>query len=124
MNGDVFPGQVQPSVHDVDLGKGPRYGLLVAIVGVISIAVPVTLFYFLHHSASDGPAITGTPSEPASEIEKHDGTRVKGVRGKNGQLVAPSASVAAPAAPSSSPSASPSASASAKPGGRGFPFRR
>ena len=119
----IFPARVQPSVHDVDLGKGPRYGLLVAIVGVISIAVPVTLFYFLHHS-SDGPGPIGTPAEPASEIEKHDGTRIKGVRGKNGQLVAPSASVAASAAPSSSPSASPSSSSSAKPGGRGFPFRR
>jgi hypothetical protein len=111
----IFPVQVQPSVHDVDLGKGPRYGLLVAIVGVISIAVPVTLFYFLHH-ASDGPGAVGTPAEPASEIEMHDGTRVKAIRGKNGQLTAPSAS------PSSSPSASPSSSS--KPGGRGFPFRR
>jgi len=126
MNADgVFPSQ--PSVHDVDLGKGPRYGLLVAIVGVLSIAVPVTLFLVLHHSA-DGPAVAGTPSEPASEIEKHDGTRVKAVRGKNGQMTAPSASVApsasASASASSTPSASPSTSASSKPGGRGFPFRR
>ena len=100
----VFPGHVQPSLHDVDLGKGPRYGLLVAIVGVISIVVPVTLFYFLHQ-ASEGSVPTGAPSEPASEIEKHDGARVKAVRGKNGQMTAPSAS----------PSPSPSASASSRP---------
>lgn len=121
MNGDVFPAHVQPSVHDVDLGRGPRYGLLVAIVAVISILVPVTLFLVLHHSA-DASAAPGVPAEPASEIEKHDGARAKAVRGKNGQLTAPSAS-GAPSA-SASASAAPSASASSKPGAKGFPFRR
>lgn len=124
MNGDValFPSQVQPSVHDVDLGKGPRYGLLVAIVAVISVIVPVTLFMVLHHPAES--LVPGVPAEPASEVQKHDGTRVKAVRGKNGQMVAPSALVAASAAPSVTPA--PSTSASAKPpsGAKGFPFRR
>jgi hypothetical protein len=115
----IFSGHDQPSVHEVDLGKGPRYGLLVAIVAVISVIVPVTLFLVLHHP-SEAP-VPGVPAEPASEIEKHDGARQKGVRGKNGQITAPSASVApsASAAP-----AVPSASASAKPGAKGFPFRR
>ena len=112
----IFPGQVQPSLHDVDLGKGPRYGLLVAIVAVISIIVPVTLFVVLRHPAE--ALVPGVPAEPASEIEKHDGVRVKAVRGKNGQMTAPSASVAPSA------SAAPSAAASTKPGPKGFPFRR
>lgn len=110
----IFPGQVQPSVHDVDLGKGPRYGLLVAIVAVISIIVPVTLFVWLRHPTEE--LVPGVPTEPASEIEKHDGARVKAVRGRNGQMIAPPASASTSAGPSSAPST--------KAGGRGFPFRR
>jgi hypothetical protein len=124
MNGDLalFPSQVQPSVHDVDLGKGPRYGLLVAIVAVISVIVPVTLFVVLHHPAE--PLVPSVPAEPASEVQKHDGARVKAVRGKNGQMVAPSATVAASGAPSVAPAPSTSASARPPGGAKGFPFRR
>jgi hypothetical protein len=120
MNGEQghFLAQGQPSLHDVDLGKGPSYGLLVAIVAVISVIVPVTLFIALHHPAE--PLVPGVPAEPASEIEKHDGARVKAVRGKNGQLTAPSASVAASA--SAAPSAAPSSKSA--PGPRGAPPRR
>jgi hypothetical protein len=124
MNGDLalFPAQAQPSVHDVDLGKGPRYGLLVAIVAVISVIVPVTLFVVLHHPGE--PLVPGVPAEPASEVQKHDGTRIKAVRGKNGQMVAPSAIAAASAAPSVAPAPSMSASARPPSGAKGFPFRR
>jgi hypothetical protein len=124
MNGDagLFPAQVQPSVHDVDLGKGPRYGLLVAIVAVISVIVPVTLFLVLHHPSE--PLVPGVPAEPASEIEKHDGARIKAVRGKNGQMTAPSASVAPSASSAPSAAPAPATSSSTKPGAKGFPFRR
>jgi hypothetical protein len=124
MNGDLalFPSQVQPSVHDVDLGKGPRYGLLVAIVAVISVVVPVTLYVVLHQPAET--LVPGVPAEPASEVQKHDGTRIKAVRGKNGQMVASSATVAASSAPSVTPAPSTSASTRPPSGARGFPFRR
>jgi hypothetical protein len=124
MNGDLalFPSQVQPSVHDVDLGKGPRYGLLVAIVAVISVVVPATLFVALHYPAET--LVPGVPAEPASEVEKHDGSRVKAVRGKNGQMVAPSGTVAASAAPSVAPAPSTSASTRPPGGAKGSPFRR
>ncbi|MDB4937249.1 MAG: hypothetical protein JWP87_4221, partial [Labilithrix sp.] len=108
----MFPPKEQPSLHDVDLGKGPRYGLLVGIVALISICVPVTLFVALRHNA-ETPAVPGVPSEPQSGIEKRDASaRQKAVRGKNGLMVAASASVA----PSASASAAPSASPSSKPG--------
>jgi hypothetical protein len=124
MNGDLalFPSQDQPSVHDVDLGKGPRYGLLVAIVAVISVVVPVTLYVVLHQPAET--LVPGVPAEPASEVQKHDGTRIKAVRGKNGQMVASSATVAASSAPSVAPAPSTSASTRPPSGARGFPFRR
>lgn len=116
-----FPPAQQPSLHDVDL-KVPRYGLLVGIVAVISVIVPVTLFFVLRHGSET--VAPGVPSEPASEIQKHDGARAKGTRGKNGAFVpvptaaAPSASASA-AAPSAAPSTRPA------PGQRGgFPFRR
>jgi hypothetical protein len=123
-NGDLalFPSQVQPSVHDVDLGKGPRYGLLVAIVAVISVIVPVTLFAVLHHPSE--ALVPGVPAEPASEIQKHDGARIKAVRGKNGQMTAPAASAASSASGAPATSAAPATSSSSKPGAKGFPFRR
>lgn len=123
-NGDLalFPAQVQPSVHDVELGKGPRYGLLVAIVAVISVIVPVTLFVVLHHPSE--ALVPGVPAEPASEIQKHDGTRIKAVRGKNGQMTSPSASIAPSVSDAPATSAAPATSSSSKPGAKGFPFRR
>jgi hypothetical protein len=117
----MFPAQVQPSLHDVDLGKGPRYGLLVAIVAIISVSVPVTLFVWLRYG-SDSASVQAAPSEPASEIEKHDPPRAKAVRGKNGIMIAPSASVAPSA--SASPSASPSARPGSGPRGGPLPGRR
>ena len=103
----AFPGG-QPSLHDVDLGAGgPRYGLLVAIVAVISIIVPVTLFAVLRRGP-DAP-VPGVASEPVSEIETHDPPRGKKL-GK-GQT---------PPAPSASASASTAASAQ-KTGGPGGP---
>lgn len=123
-NGDLalFPAQVHPSLHDVDLGKGPRYGLLVAIVAVISVIVPVTLFVVLHHPSE--ALVPGVPAEPASEIQKHDGTRIKAVRGKNGQMTSPSASIAPSVSDAPATSAAPATSSSSKPGAKGFPFRR
>jgi hypothetical protein len=118
----AFPPGQQPSVHDVDLGKGPRYGLLVGIVAVISVIVPVTLFLVLRRGPDT--VTPGVPSEPASEIQKRDGARAKGTRGKNGAFVAvPTASASASASASAAPSAAPSARPA--PGQRGgFPFRR
>lgn len=106
------PGSTpQPSLHDVDLGKGPRYGLLVAIVAFVSFVVPVTLFFFLR--GGDTPATPGTPNEPAGDFQKHDGPRTKLEKGKK-----------PPPDPSATPSASASASGSAKPPDKRFPFRR
>ena len=83
-----------PSLHDVDLGKGPRYGLLVGIVAVISIIVPVTLFIALRHNGSDAVS-TAQPAEPASEIESTDPARAKAARNRNGSYVVPTASASA-----------------------------
>lgn len=116
------PHAAQGSLHDVDLGKGPRYGLLVGVVALISVVVPVSLYMVLRQPAES--VTPGVPSELASEVQKHDAPRQKAVRGKNGIMGAPSA------APSASASAAPSASASASSrapsvGARsGFPGRR
>jgi hypothetical protein len=108
---DLGPLQVHPSMHDADLGKGPSYGLLVAIVAFISIAVPVTLFVVLRHGA-DPAAAQEAPSEPVSEVAKPSAARGKAPRGRNGLTILPSASVSA--APPPPPP--PSSSASGKPG--------
>lgn len=64
------------SLHDVDLGKGPRYGLIVAIVALISVAVPVTLYVVLSSPRGDeGPV--ATPAEVVKDFQKHDGPRQK-----------------------------------------------
>ena len=110
---------VQPSLYDVDLNKGPSYGLLVAIVAVVSLAVPVILFVVLRRGSDSDPVETVAPSEPASEIARPALARGKAPRGKNGLTIVPSATASAPATPSASPSAS--ASASGKPGSKGAP---
>ena len=113
---DMSLQHMQPSLHDVDLGKGPSYGLLVAIVAVISIVVPVTLFVFLRHG-SDSVSPQAAPSEPASEIVKPGVARGKSPRGKNGLTIVPPATVSAPVVPA------PSGAPSSKSGSRS-PFGR
>ena len=114
---DMSMQNVQPSLHDVDLNKGPSYGLLVAIVAMVSLAVPVILFVVLRHGSDSDPVEIVAPSEPVSEIARPGLARGKAPRGKNGLTVVPSATASTPA----TPSASPSASASSKPGSRGLP---
>jgi hypothetical protein len=118
------PSDAQPSLHDVDLGRGPRYGLLVGIVALISVLVPVTVFVVLRRPPET--VTPGIPSEPASELQRHDAPRAKGVRGKNGVMIAVTAlaSASASAAPSGSASASASGTKSGPGGTRGGPFRR
>ena len=106
---DMSMQHMQPSLHDVNLGKGPSYGLLVAIVAVISLAVPVILFVVLRHGSDSDPGAAALP-EPASEIAKPGAARGKSPRGKNGLTIVPSAAVSA------APSASPSGAPSGKPG--------
>jgi hypothetical protein len=107
-------------VHGADPGKGPRYGLLVITVAVISVIVPVTLFFVLQRAPETAErGDIAAPAAPASELETHDQLRlIKGTRGKNGVMVAASA------APSASASAAASASASAAPSGKGAPGPR
>ncbi len=112
---DVGAQHAQPSVHDVDLSRGPSYGLLVAIVAVVSLAVPVILYVVLRHGSDSDPVETVAPSEPVSEIATPGLARGKAPRGKNGLTIVPSATASAPATPS------PSASASSKAGSRGVP---
>jgi hypothetical protein len=107
---DMSAPHLQPSLHDVDLGKGPSYGLLVAIVAVISIAVPLTLFVVLRHGA-EPVAAQDPPSEPVSEVAKPSAARGKALRGKNGLTIVPSASA----------SATPASAPSGKPGTKGTP---
>jgi hypothetical protein len=118
----TFPHEAQPHPHDSASGKGPRYGLLVGIVAVISLLVPVTLFVALNRSSEASPP--GAPSEPVREIQKSDAPRTKAERGKNGVTVSPSASASASsssgaAAPLPSAPAAPSASASSHKAPRG-----
>lgn len=113
--GDMSMQHMQPSLHDVDLTKGPSYGLLVAIVAVISLAVPVILFVVLRHGSDSDPAEAVAPAEPVSEIAKPSAARGKALRGKNGVTIVPSATASA------TPSASPSASSSSKPGSKTLP---
>ena len=97
--GPVGPGpaamaafhQSQPSLHDIDLGKGPRYGLLVAIVGVVSFVVPVTLFVVLRgHPETLTQAV---PAEASSERVTFDNP----TRGKLDKKAASAASASASA---------------------------
>ncbi|MBX3188451.1 MAG: hypothetical protein KF819_15650 [Labilithrix sp.] len=104
---DAFAPQ-QPSLHDVDFGKGPRYGLIVGVVAVVSLLVPVTLFIVLNRG--EGEVSVPTASTASSDFQRHvDAPRGKHDRNKK----------ADPAAP---PSAA--ASTSAKPPPPRFPFRR
>jgi hypothetical protein len=118
--GPAEMGQLQPSLHDVNLGKGPSYGLLVAIVAVISVVVPVTLYVVLRHGTES--VTQAVPSEPSTEIEKPGAPRGKSGRGKNGLTIVPSATAGASASPA--PSAVPSSAPSGKPGTKGPPFGR
>jgi hypothetical protein len=98
----------QPSEQVDELGRSPRYGLLVAVVGLVSLIVPITLFVVLRRDPETiAPAVA---AEPASEIETHDPARAKGVR-RNGVLV--------PVATSSAPTPG-SAGSSPRPGSRGL----
>jgi hypothetical protein len=93
----------QSGFHEVDPGKGPRYGLLVGVVALISVLVPITLYFFLQRGADD--AVPNVPAELEPGLEGHDPPRAKAVRGRNG-LMTPSS--AAPASASVAPSSAPS----------------
>lgn len=85
--------------------KRPRYGLLVAVVATISIAVPVSLFFFLR-SGGDAAAVVEPAGENSDLVKRGDPQLSKWKRG-----------MPLPPAPSASSSAAPtpSASASSKP---------
>lgn len=107
---DSFPGPGggEPSLHDVDF-RGPRYGLIVAVVASVSVLVPVILFFMLHQAPEDAPdAHRAVASQPAADLVKRD----DGVRGRDRAKTAPS--------PSSSSSPPPQTVG----GHRRFPFRR
>ena len=58
---------MQPSLREIDFnpaGPKPRYGLLVGLVAVLSFAIPVILFLWLHQGADDDEL----PSRSASEV--------------------------------------------------------
>ncbi|AKV00916.1 hypothetical protein AKJ09_07579 [Labilithrix luteola] len=104
-------GAREPSLHDVDF-RGPRYGLIVAVVASVSVLVPVTLFFMLHSSPEDTPDVRrAVATQPAADLVKRD----EGVRGRDRSKASPSAS------PSASPPPSPPPSTGAH---RRFPFRR
>lgn len=48
---DAFP--FEPKTREIDLGKSPRYGLLVAAVAAVSVSIPIFLFIFLSRDADD-----------------------------------------------------------------------
>jgi hypothetical protein len=50
--------------------RAPRYGLLVTVVAIASLGIPVALYYALN--VGQGHMPTTQPSEPASELERHD----------------------------------------------------
>lgn len=102
------PGAREPSLHDVDF-RGPRYGLIVAVVASVSVLVPVILFFMLHQPPEDTPDVHhAVAAQPAVDLVKRD----EGVRGRDRSKPAPSSSTAAPPPPQ------------AAGGHRRFPFRR
>ena len=109
----------QPSVHDVDLNRGgPSYGPLVAIVAIVSIVVPVTLFIALRkndvEASPDAPTSSApvSPAGAARDFQNHDPPRTKADKTK------PGASASAAASGSASASASASSTHSRPGGGR------
>ena len=102
----AFPAQ--PSVHDVDPGKGPRYGLVVAIVAAVSFIVPVTLFVVLRGRPEE--LVIGVPAEAATELQGHDPTP----RGKLDRKALAAAAAASASASAAAASASASTAASAR----------
>lgn len=102
----AFPAQ--PSVHDLDPGKGPRYGLVVAIVAAVSFVVPVTLFVVLRGHPEE--LAIGVPAEAATELQGHDSTP----RGKLDRKALAAAAAASASASAAAASASASTAASAR----------
>ena len=100
----AFPAQ--PSVASADLGRGPRYGLVVAIVAAVSFVVPVAVFVVLR-GRPEGLAI-GVPSQAATELQGHDPTP-RGKLDRKALAVVAAASASASAAASASASAAASA---------------
>jgi hypothetical protein len=93
------PGAPRPDLEEGGTGSSPRYGLLVTIVALISIAVPVTVYAVLRRGGHT--VAVAAPSEPVLDVQTHDDPpRAKAIRGKNGLLTAasatPSGSAAAP----------------------------
>ena len=104
---------MQPSAQDVPAPKGPRYGLLVGIVALVSVVVPGSLYFGLQDR--DGASNNGTPAEAQTELESHDGTpraKLDKKAAAAAAAVAAAAASASAAAASASASASPSASSS------------
>jgi len=96
-----------PATHEEqpDGGRGPRYGLLVAVVAIISLVVPLTLFFVLNRSEADGPRATQTASEAAKDFQLHDAPRAKLDKSKPTASASGSASALASASGSASGSA-------------------
>jgi hypothetical protein len=89
----------QSGFHEIEPGKGPRYGLLVGVVALISVLVPITLYIFLQRGVDDVAPSVPAVVEPG--VEAHEPPRAKAVRGRNGVMTSPS--VAPPSASSVAP---------------------
>ena len=74
----------QPSLREIDFnpaGKKPRYGLLVGLVAVLSFAIPLILFLWLHQGADDDEMPPRSASEVAPDlVGRGDPTRVKATK--------------------------------------------
>lgn len=87
------PGAHPHAMRDVDFdgaGKMPRYGLLVGLVAILSFAIPLVLFLWLHQDADDAQPRSAT--EVSSDlVERKDESRAKAPKG-----APPAASSSAP----------------------------
>lgn len=75
---------MQPSLREIDFnpaGPKPRYGLLVGLVAVLSFAIPVILFLWLHQGAADDEGPPRSASEVAPDfVGRGDPVRVKATK--------------------------------------------
>ncbi|MBN9166333.1 MAG: hypothetical protein BGO98_49545 [Myxococcales bacterium 68-20] len=75
---------MQPSLREIDFnpaGPKPRYGLLVGLVAVLSFAIPIILFLWLHQGADDDEIPPRSTSEVAPDfVGRGDPARVKATK--------------------------------------------
>jgi hypothetical protein len=60
------------------IAKKPHYGVIVVVVGALSIAIPLTVFLLLHTGSSNDPPPERTPAEVVSDrVPRADPPRPK-----------------------------------------------